>query len=186
MLSCKEKVSSRLKSWNTKPRWSRRKAEISFSLRETMSRIFKNTWPLVGLSSPARMFNRVVLPEPDSPIMATNSPSSTVKLTPERAVTLAPPRRVVYTFFKPFTFKSAILHSPFSAFGKRLSFLSGEKYRPHFLRVSKGGLTKRESKPYGLERGRGKIPGSGPNGLRPGRKTGIIGTLHHRKRAFMP
>ena len=97
-----------MKSWNTNPRWSRRNAEISFSCRVTMSRMFRNTWPLVGLSSPARMLRRVVLPEPDSPIMATNSPSSTVKLTPARACTLAPPSRVVYTFFKSFTFRSAM------------------------------------------------------------------------------
>ena len=91
-----------------------------------MSRMFRNTWPLVGLSSPARMFKRVVLPEPDSPIMATNSPSSTVKLTPERACTLAPPRRVVYTFFRLFTFKSAICHFSFSTFENASRFVRGK------------------------------------------------------------
>ena len=109
-----EKVSSRLKSWNTNPKWSRRKAEISRSFKVTMLRIFKNTSPPVGLSNPARMLSKVVLPEPDSPMMATNSPSSTVKLTPARACTLAPPSRVVYTFCRLFTFSNAMTLSPFS------------------------------------------------------------------------
>ena len=41
------------------------------------------------------MFSRVVLPEPDSPMMATYSPSSTEKLTLDRAWTCVPPKRVV-------------------------------------------------------------------------------------------
>ena len=43
----------------------------------------------------ARMLSRVVLPEPDSPIMATYSPASTAKLTLDRAWTCWPPKRVV-------------------------------------------------------------------------------------------
>ena len=81
ILSCTEKVSSRLKSWNTKPRCSRRKAASSLSLISTISRPFRSTSPLVGLSREARMLSRVVFPEPDSPIIATYSPSSTVKET---------------------------------------------------------------------------------------------------------
>ena len=34
------------------PRWSRRNAEISFSCRVTMSRMFRNTWPLVACPAP--------------------------------------------------------------------------------------------------------------------------------------
>ena len=60
-----------------------------------MSRPSSFTLPAVGLSSAARMFRRVVLPEPDSPIMATYSPSSTEKSTCRRAVTWLPPKRVV-------------------------------------------------------------------------------------------
>ena len=53
------------------------------------------TSPAVGRSRAARMFSRVVLPEPDSPMMATYSPSSTEKLTLDRAWTCVPPKRVV-------------------------------------------------------------------------------------------
>ena len=52
-----------------------------------MSRPSSSTWPEVGLSSAARMFRSVVLPEPDSPMMATYSPSTTEKLTFESAWT---------------------------------------------------------------------------------------------------
>ena len=40
---------------------------------------FSSTSPPVGLSSDASMFSSVVLPEPDSPMIATYSPSSTEK-----------------------------------------------------------------------------------------------------------
>ena len=39
-----------MKSWNTNPRWSRRKAAISFSLMVTMFFPSRSTCPLVGLS----------------------------------------------------------------------------------------------------------------------------------------
>ena len=94
MLSRREKVSSRLKSWNTKPRLSRRKEDSSFSFTAVSSLPASRTVPAVGLSSAARIFSRVVLPEPDSPMMATYSPVSTVKDTSARAVTFCPPKRV--------------------------------------------------------------------------------------------
>src|SRR5689334_7334418 len=40
------------------------------------------TEPLSGSRNPAIMFINVVLPHPDGPTIATNSPSPTVKLTP--------------------------------------------------------------------------------------------------------
>ena len=46
--------------------------------------------PDVGLSSPARQFKSVVLPEPDRPFNATNAPDSTLRLTPRNAGTSAP------------------------------------------------------------------------------------------------
>ena len=95
MLSRRVKMSSRLNSWNTKPRLSRRKAAASDSRTADMSRPSSSTRPAVGLSSAARIFSRVVLPEPDSPMMATYSPSSTEKSTCRRAVTWLPPKRVV-------------------------------------------------------------------------------------------
>src|SRR5689334_7355152 len=40
-----------------------------------------STAPSSGSSKPAMMFISVLLPQPDGPTMATNSPSATVKLT---------------------------------------------------------------------------------------------------------
>ena len=95
MLSLTESVSNRLKSWNTKPKLSRRKAETADSLILERFCPSKLTTPLVGLSKAAKMFKRVVLPDPDSPIIATYSPSSTLKDTFFKASTLFPPNRVV-------------------------------------------------------------------------------------------
>ncbi len=91
ILSPREKVSSRLQSWKTKPRWSRRKAE---SLRPGIfARFFpsSNTSPAVGRSREASRFKRVLFPLPLSPMMATNSPSSTVKETLRKAAVRFPP-----------------------------------------------------------------------------------------------
>ena len=54
-----------------------------------------STSPPVGLSRAARILSSVVLPEPDSPMMATYSPASTEKFTFGRACTWLPPKRVV-------------------------------------------------------------------------------------------
>ncbi len=84
-MSFRDRVSSRLKSWKTKPRLSRRKAQSSFCRMSARFLPDKMTWPEVGLSRDAMMFKSVVLPEPDSPIIATYSPCSTVKFTLSRA-----------------------------------------------------------------------------------------------------
>ena len=108
MLSSSVNVSSRLNSWNTKPRLSRRKAAASFSRILPSSWPSSRTVPAVGSSSAARMFNNVVLPLPDSPMIATYSPCSTVKLTFRSASTRLPPSREVYTFRSPLTSKMLI------------------------------------------------------------------------------
>ena len=54
----------------------------------------------------------VVLPLPDSPMIATNSPSSTEKFTSESACTCVPPNLVVYIFFKCETFSNSISSPP--------------------------------------------------------------------------
>ena len=90
-----EKVSRRLKSWNTNPSRARRKAARSRSRMAERGFPSSTTSPAVGRSRAARIFSRVVLPDPDSPMMATNSPASTVKSTSVRAWTWFPPKRVV-------------------------------------------------------------------------------------------
>lgn len=52
------------------------------------------TLPPVGLSSAAKMFKSVVLPEPDSPMMATYSPCATLNVTLRSASTALAPKRV--------------------------------------------------------------------------------------------
>ncbi len=84
-MSFREKVSRRLKSWKTNPRFFRRKAHISLSGMVVMLFPFRYISPLVGLSRDASILSSVVFPEPDSPMMATYSPASTEKFTSERA-----------------------------------------------------------------------------------------------------
>ena len=112
MLSLRLNVSSRLKSWNTNPRLLRLNADSSFSLIAVMSLPLSSTWPRVGLSSAASILSSVVLPEPDSPMMAMYSPFSTERFTFLRAVTLLPPNRVVYTFCRPFTSSKTVIFMP--------------------------------------------------------------------------
>ena len=65
-----------------------------------MSLPLRSTSPKVGLSSVATMLRSVVFPDPDSPIIATYSPSATSKQTFSSAVTRFPPNLVVYIFFR--------------------------------------------------------------------------------------
>ena len=62
----------------------------------------------------ARRFSSVVLPLPDSPMIATNSPCSTLKLTSRNASTRLLPRRVVYVFFRCSTSRITIYFSVLS------------------------------------------------------------------------
>src|SRR5437763_9025002 len=50
-------------------------------LSPVTSRPPNQTWPCSGISRPARMRSKVVLPDPDGPSSATNSPSSIVSET---------------------------------------------------------------------------------------------------------
>ena len=49
------------------------------------------TCPSVGVSTPPRICSRVLLPEPDGPMMATNCPFGTVKDTSSSARTSVSP-----------------------------------------------------------------------------------------------
>ena len=112
ILSLRDMVSSRLKSWNTNPICSLRKTQSSFALISPKFLPFKITCPLVGLSREARMLSKVVFPEPDSPIIATYSPSSTEKLTSFNACTFTCPNLAVYIFFTFFTSSKVISQPP--------------------------------------------------------------------------
>ena len=87
------KTGIRLKAWNTKPMaWARCLVRRA-SLMEVMSSPLTITDPASMSSRPDRQFNSVVLPEPDGPITATNSPRSTTRSTPRNASTVSAPVR---------------------------------------------------------------------------------------------
>ena len=79
----------------------------------------------------------MVLPLPDSPMMATYSPCSTVKLTLRSASTLLPPSREVYTFRSPLTSKILI---------SMTSFVLQGHYSPPFSPIPSVWLTKGEQR----------------------------------------
>ena len=80
MFSKPVSVSSRLESWKMKPRSSRRNFANARERRPVMSRPSTRMCPLVTVSMVATQFSSVVLPEPDGPMMPTNSPGATSKL----------------------------------------------------------------------------------------------------------
>jgi hypothetical protein len=71
-----------LKVWNTKPMLCIRSTARSSADNCPTSRLSSQYSPPVGRSRHPRMFIRVVLPDPEAPIRATNSPGSTVNETP--------------------------------------------------------------------------------------------------------
>ena len=80
---------SRLKPWKTKPILSRRRAaRPSLSSRETSTPSHRYV-PDEGVSRQPIRFIKVDLPEPDGPMIATNSPRAMYRLTPFNATTSA-------------------------------------------------------------------------------------------------
>ena len=86
MFSSMVRVSSRLKSWNTKPSRSRRNLASSDSDRSATLTPSSRIFPALMASMVEMQLSRVVLPEPEAPMMARNSPASTSKLTRSRAL----------------------------------------------------------------------------------------------------
>ena len=101
MFSKAVRVSSRLQSWKIKPSRSRRNRVSSFPFRRVSSRPSTRMEPEVGLSMVDTQFKRVVLPEPEAPMMPTYSPASRDRSTPSRARVAAP--RFPYTLVRPVT-----------------------------------------------------------------------------------
>ena len=94
VLARRERIGTRLKNWKTKP--VLRPAELRRRVvAEPADRRRRRGRPRrsVGRSSPPRRWRSVLLPEPDGPITATNSPGSTASDTPRTASTSAPPIR---------------------------------------------------------------------------------------------
>ena len=68
------------------PILSRRKSESSLPLISDSTLPASSTFPSVGLSNPEMMLRKVVLPDPDGPTSAVNSPDLIVKSIPLRAL----------------------------------------------------------------------------------------------------
>jgi hypothetical protein len=74
-------VGMRLKNWNTKPIRSRL-SSVSFLSESPESSVPRTTTrPEVGLSRAPTMCNSVLLPDPEGPMIAANSPSGNLKET---------------------------------------------------------------------------------------------------------
>ncbi len=71
--------------WKTKPKSWRRRIVRRASESVVTSSPRHDTEPDDGVMIPARQCRRVVLPDPDGPMMASDSPGCTVRLTPARA-----------------------------------------------------------------------------------------------------
>jgi hypothetical protein len=83
----------RLKAWKMKPideaRWRVRRASDSSLMASPLT----TTLPLSMSSSPERQLRRVVLPDPEGPITATNWPAGTDRSMPFSASTDSAPVR---------------------------------------------------------------------------------------------
>src|SRR3712207_2143997 len=82
---------SRLKAWKTNPIRSRRRIVSRRSLSPASSVSPSVTVPDVGRSSPAATCRKVLLPDPDGPMIAVNDPRANPTLTPSRATTAPSP-----------------------------------------------------------------------------------------------
>ena len=80
-----------MKLWNTKPIFRSRTWARAASSRVRTSTPSRENRPRVGTSRQPMMFISVDFPEPDGPMMATNSPRSTRRSTAVRAVTSSLP-----------------------------------------------------------------------------------------------
>ena len=85
--------------WNTTPR-SR--------LGPAISRLSMIASPEVGCSSPASTLRMVVLPQPEWPMMQTNSPRSMPKWTSSNTTASGLPPEPAKTFFSPWTWRKLI------------------------------------------------------------------------------
>ena len=80
----------RLNCWKIKPIFSQRSFALSRSLKRPMSSPSISTFPLVGESKPASKCSRVDLPQPEVPVIETNSPCSIEERRPLRRISFLP------------------------------------------------------------------------------------------------
>ena len=95
MFSSALRLGSRLNDWKMNPSMSRRIRVRSSSFMPVMSRPAMRLCPPLGMSRPARQCRSVDFPDPEGPMIATNSPRRTERLTLSRATTCACPEPYV-------------------------------------------------------------------------------------------
>ena len=81
----------RLKPWKTKPSMCRRRSVNWVREKSLVDMPWKRYSPEEGTSSPPMMFMQVDLPEPDGPMIATNSPTEIDRSTLSSARMVASP-----------------------------------------------------------------------------------------------
>ncbi len=91
MFSHAVSVGNRLNAWKTKPIRSRRSRVRCLSLRAVISLSPIQTCPPEAVSRPAMQCISVDLPDPDGPMIATNSPRATDTSTASSATTRISP-----------------------------------------------------------------------------------------------
>ena len=96
MFSCVGSSGRSWPSWNTKPKRRRRRIDKARSDMVVISSPSRVIDPELGRSTPARQCRRVVLPEPEGPMIATCVPCGSVRSTPASAWTGVFPRMYVF------------------------------------------------------------------------------------------
>ena len=90
-----------------KPIFMARKSVFALSLRVESRWPAIHTSPDVKSSIPERQFSRVVLPQPEGPMIATISPFRMSTFRPRRAWTSTPPLSYVFTSLRAMTIRSS-------------------------------------------------------------------------------
>ena len=108
-MSRTERSGTRWNVWKTNPSSALRTFARAASEYDSTFRPFSVTDPFVGASRSPITWRSVDFPEPDGPMIDTNSPSATSRLTFESAIVSI--RSVRYTFS---TFSSRIIAIPLS------------------------------------------------------------------------
>src|SRR5205807_10593689 len=90
-----------------KPIFMARKSVFALSLRVESRWPAIHTSPDVKSSIPERQFSRVVLPQPEGPMIATSSPVRMSTFRPRRAWTSTPPLSYVFTSLRAMTIRSS-------------------------------------------------------------------------------
>src|SRR4030095_6327144 len=145
-------LGSRLYCWKTKPTFSLRMAARSAAERFSACRPSSAEVAPVGTSRQPRMAISVLLPDPEGPIRATNSPRSTSRSMPHRAWTALP--LLPYVLIRPRV--SMIFMTASVVLVVLLDLLAGHVLERHLIAGAQAGhdLDPLERRDAGVDRDR--------------------------------